>query len=273
VKETFEDWLRNNTFLLERTIRLYVRTIERFKRLFGNPTIENINRFIIESTKERRSYYVKYVFRLYLKYLGREEDYPKLVKVRQKAKKRIGCYLAKEEIMRIIDLMTDKTYRIVALIQFLTGARAHDVLSFNSKNLVRQNDDVWLGLTPKGEKRLYYVFIPKKHAKLICDFIESSGKEYPFLKGNIENFVNAVNNNYRYYYNEVKNAAKFAGYPDFSTHDFRRNFIEDIYSREKDLRVIKDIAGHSNIRYTMQYLKQHFETRPRIKKLIEEIRG
>lgn len=269
----FHQWLSDNTTLGERTILNYVRTIDRFLDEYGQPTIENINNFISTTNRRTRTTYVKYAFRYYLEFIGKPEDYKKLVGVKSKPRKKTGVYISNESLMSIVSNIENETYRMVALIQYLTGARAGDVLRF-SYNDMKVNDDETISLhliKMKGEKEGWF-FIPKKYAKKIRHFIETCGRKYSFLLGESDSFRKLSDNNYRYYYEAVKVSARRVGYPNFATHDFRRNFIEDVFANTKDIRVAQNLAHHSNLKYTMKYLKSR-EDEEKLKEVVEELRG
>lgn len=271
--DLFEEWLRRTTNLGERSIRLYTRTIRRFLSLYPEVTIENINDFIFKSSKERRSVYVRYAFKYLLTFLDRKDEYKDVVSVRQPVKKRVGCYLPKEEIIKIIENIKDERYKMVALIQFLTGARAHDVLSFNKNDVIEKDETLFLRLIPKGRRKEHIVVIPKKFKERVLNFIEVSTSEYPFLRGDISNITRAVDNNYKYYFDALKKSAKLCGYPEFSTHDFRRNFAEDLRENETDIIEISNMLGHSSPIYTLHYLQQNKADMKKRIQSAEKIRG
>ncbi|RLE45206.1 hypothetical protein DRJ16_00070 [Candidatus Woesearchaeota archaeon] len=263
--------MKNNTTLLPRSIDLYARTIQRFLREFKEASVENANKFIAKSFREKRSYYVKYAFMHYFKYLGREEDYKKLIKTRLKPKKKKGCFLRKEELERIAFSLPTEEYRMVAIIQYLTGARAHDVLTLSKDRITKEDGMLKLRMIQKGEREKI-AFIPEEYAEMIWNFVQSKDKEYPFLRGESKDFTRSVNTNYTYYYRELKEVATSLGYENFATHDFRRNFINDAYSKFKDIRIVRVVAGHSDMSTTLRYLLEAVDEKE-IKKAIKEIRG
>jgi len=80
-----------------------------------------------------------------------------------------------------------------------------------------------------------------------------------------------VNNNYRYYYEQIRNAATIVGMSGFTPHDFRRNFATDAYRETKDIYLTRDLLGHRNIDHTIIYLKS-LDMEKRSKEIIEKIR-
>jgi len=268
----FKTWLTENTTLGERTILNYSRAIDRFLDKYNKVTIENINRFISKINRNTRTTYVKYAFRYYLTFIGKDKEYEKVVKIKTKPRKKSGNYLPNDELLNIVFNIEDKIYRLVALLQYLTGVRADDVLDNTWRNF-KVNDDGSLTVTIKVKRgKEHIVFIPEKYSKRLTYFVETCGRKYPFLRGESDTHLGLISNNYRYYWNAVKKSARGLGHDKFSTHDFRRNFLEDVFMKTKDIRIAQNLAGHSSMMYTMKYLKSH-EDEGKLKKVVEELRG
>jgi len=117
----FQTWLTENTTLSERTILNYSRAIDRFLDRYDEVTIENINSFISKTNRNTRTTYVKYAFRYYLIFIGKEKEYEKVVKIKIKPRKKSGTYLSNDELLYIISNIEDETYSLVALLQYITG--------------------------------------------------------------------------------------------------------------------------------------------------------
>lgn len=270
----FREWMTNNTNLMYRSIRLYSWVIDYFNKTAEDDSIEEINKFLANITRDKRLSYVKSAFKQYLTFKGRVSEYKDIIKIKQRANKSIGCYLSVDEIERIVNKMRDKRYRMVALIQFITGARAHDVLGFMRSNIVYNDGILLMKLYPKGEKKEYIVFIPKKYSAEVKNFMEKSKSEYPFLTNVYGSMTAAIDRNYIYYWKVLKESARYCSHPEFSSHDFRRNFAEDLYEKEKDIRKVRDILGHSSVMYTIRYIDGNLKTAEKERiNLSEKIRG
>jgi integrase len=74
-----------------------------------------------------------------------------------------------------------------------------------------------------------------------------------------EDLTTSLMTSYHYYWKAVKKAAESIGIKDFSTHDFRRNFIDEAYTIFGDIRKVKDIVGHRKIEWTLRYLRKKIE--------------
>lgn len=271
--EGFGNYLRNNTTIKERTILNYVRAVRRFHEKFDEANVEDINKFISGINRRTSITLVKYAFKYYLEFLGKGEDYKKLVGVRVKPRKNDGVYLPDDILINIVNNIENENYRFVARIQYLTGARASDVLRFTYNDLT-VNPDMSLTLRLKDvKKNEYTVFIGKKYSFSIANHIQTCGRKYSFLLGESDSIRKLVDNNYRYYWGALKKSAKELGYPKFSTHDFRRNFAEDARKfTNNDIIAVKSLLGHKRIETTLRYINQRKSDEEK-KELTIELRG
>jgi len=245
--ERFEEWLKSKTSLSNRSIKTYVKTARAFL-LFSNSdeSIESMNRYI-------RNYpLARFVFKKYLEFLGRGNEINQLIRAR-KARRREGEYADEQKLLQIPNYIRRKAYRIVALIQALTGARAIEVLTIRKDNVFVEKDYLKIKLITKGEKERY-IYIPQPFAPLVYEFIHSSNRAYPFLLGESEDFDRLIYNNYISYYRQVRKAAMVLGLERFGTHDFRRNFINRLYERTKDIRLVAKAVGHVKLETSLRYL-------------------
>lgn len=256
--EGFRMWLRTNRNVLETTINLYVRTISRFLSEYNEPTLENINEFVSKSFRDKNSGYVKYAFKHYLEYIGKPELYDDVVRVRHGPRKKKGVYVPRNDLLEIVQKVSPEAYRIVALIQMCTGARAHEILSVKKDDIDRECKNIRI-VTKGGNER--FIHIPERFRKDILSFVNKRVNPYPFLRGALSGSLRkVVYNNYRYYYNSVKRAAASVGYPRFSTHDFRRNFANELDEMGYNLTKIQRALGHARIETTVRYIEKSKET-------------
>ena len=266
-KNEFYEWLRNNTTLSESSIKQYYYAVEKFKRDVKELEIDKINEFITDNFREKRNYHYKFAIKHYLKYLGREDLINQLAKVKIKPRKKIGHYYDRDTILRIIDGL--EYYKIVGLIQFITGARAKAVLSFHRDKLIKEEKGIRLVLKEKGDKEVA-VYIPKPYADEVIKVIEHRKNEYPFLKGKSSSFATLLENNYRYYLNEIKKSCENLGIK-FNTHDFRRNFAQIIYKKSgRNISIVKALLRHNRLATTERYIGE-FLSKEEFDKLIEDI--
>jgi Phage integrase family. len=193
----------------------------------GNESVEMMNKYI-------RNYpLARFALRRYLEFLGRGQEASQLIRFK-KAKKREGTYVDEQTLLKLCNYIRSKPYRIVALIQALTGARAIEVLSIRKDMVFVEKDYLRIKVVTKGEKERY-LYIPQPFAPLVYEFIHASNKAYPFLRGEAQSLERLLYNNYVNYYRQLKKAASILGLDRFGTHDFRRNFINRLYEKQKIL--------------------------------------
>jgi len=266
-KNKFYGWLKNNTTLSESSIKQYYYVIKKFKQEVKEIEIDKINEFITDNFREKRNYHYKFAIKHYLKYLGREDLINQLAKVKIKPRKKIGHYYDKNTILRIINGLN--YYKIVGLIQFITGARARAVLSFHRDKLIKEEKGIRLALKEKGDKEVV-VYIPKPYSEEVIKVIDHRKTEYPFLKGKSHNFATLLENNYRYYLDEIKKSCESIGVK-FNTHDFRRNFAQIIYKKSgRNISIVKAMLKHNKLATTEKYIGE-FLSKEEFDKLIEDL--
>lgn len=267
--KNFEEWMNNNTSLLPRSKSQYLKIIKMFLRSYDGITIDNINKFL----REKHGHFYRFAFRYFFMFLEREKNYSSIVKIRRMPRKRHGVYAKKERLKDLIYQISKDNFRIVALIQYYTGARPHDVLGMRKEDF-RVEEVEGSGLTLHLIMKAmveHTAEIPFPEAKEIIEFVKKSHKEYPFLIGKSKDFTRWINNNYRYYYKEIRIASEMIGLKGFRPHDFRRNLANDVYKGTKDIYLTKEILGHKRIETTVRYL-EGLKKKEEIRKAIERFR-
>ena len=264
IKE-FENYLKTQTNLSTLSIKLYVRYLRHFLLKYKEPTVENMNLAIKENPGK------KACFKHFLTFLGRVNDYKMLIKTKPKPKLKEGIYLSKEELKQIVFSIPDETYRIVALLQYCTGLRASDVLRIEKDKIELLDDgSLRIFITLKGGHQSV-AFIPTLYSRTIYNFVQRRGK-FPFLKGESSDFSTWVTNNYTNYYRILRETAERLGYPDFRSHDFRRSFIDEVYTKVKDIREARVLAHHVKFETSLKYIQKKADE-SKIKELINEFRN
>jgi len=250
----FEDWLRTNTTLLPSSITQYRKTISMFFSRHDEATIENMNKFIME-TESRRCYISKYAFRQYLMFKGRVNDVGLLRKSRKMPRKKQYVILTNEELENAISKIEDEQHRIVALIQYVTGARASEALSIKKENVMIEDDGIMIDLWGKGAKE-GSVFMPFPYSKPVLDYINRREEQYPFLKGRVKDLNRRISNSYVYYLQSIKGVMKELGYGSFATHDLRANFGTHFYDLTGDIKATQQAMRHIRMETTAGYIQR-----------------
>ena len=133
--DNFVTWLRDNTDLSESSIQLYGRTIKSYLNEYPEISIENLNKYITHSFRDSSSLYVKYALKHYLNFIGKSYLYSQLVNVKLKPRKKLGIYLPKDHIIKIIKNITREEFLDIAWLQYATAARAREIITLKEENI------------------------------------------------------------------------------------------------------------------------------------------
>jgi site-specific recombinase XerD len=259
--DRFSDWIRTYTNISESSVKLYVRTVNRFLRENSSINIETINKFISDSFRKSHSNYVKYAFLHYLKYIKKEKLLGEITKTKIRSRKKIGCYLTKDQIEMIIENIHEEKIKHIAQLQYATGARIKEIITIKKENIdkdyvVDGNACIRVMLIVKGDHE-HIIFLDKKYEKIINKY-DNGEAGYIFLEHSC-NFLEEkeldtkVSTMRQYVHNAVSRASKEVGIENFSTHDFRRNVAEAMVQKH-GLLTSQKILGHKRIETTMKYL-------------------
>lgn len=259
--EEFKEWLKNNTPLLQGSINLYARVISRYFSLYPEISLASINKYISDNTRERSNYHVKFAFKYYLTFTENLDMYSKIVKVKHRPRKKQGVYTNEEMIKEVILHIEKDIYRDIATIQYATGARAREVLLIKEQfiDMNYKSDRIRIKIEGKGAKE-GWIFLGKDFEPILKKYMKGKAG-YLFLKDDLidvsEKRIETVANNLRtYYWVELKKAADKINLERFGTHDFRRNFAENLKRGGADLFLIQKILRHSNISTTIGYFNE-----------------
>lgn len=268
-KGTFEQYLNNYTSLSESSKTLYRRVITMLITSTGtsSPTIGELNKFIINKS-EKRQPHVKYAIKEYLKYLGRENECLELVQAKLKEPIRDKVFLSRENMEEIISLIENEKHKVIALLQYNTGARASEILTMRKhrikieKYITPNNEEkqrIRINVRGKGEKPRY-LYLLIDFWKYIKPYYDNS-KDYIFFReGELTylGFWSQIENAYKRYLESLKKAASQLDI-NIGTHDLRRSFANDIKTLTNDITQVQKMLGHRNINTTIKYLQNKNE--------------
>lgn len=260
--DRFTEYLRTYTSIAESSVRLYARTISRYIDQQNELTIDNINRFVSQSFRESRSTYVKYAFQYYLKYMGKESWYKKIVKAKVRSKKKPNKRYSKEVIQSIIDNISREKYRDMSRIQYATGARAREIITIKEENIdmSHSNNAISIYIIGKGDKARHIFLSRYQFEPLLRKYMRDRAG-YIFLDHcyNIADDPElevAIDTQRRYMDLYLQEAIDRIGLQGFGTHDFRRN-VAEIITTDRGIKAAQMALGHSDARTTMNYLNSN----------------
>lgn len=260
----FENWLRKNTSLREGSIRLYGRTIQSYLNWRKTDSLPEMNEFISRSFRTANSFYVKYAFKHYLDWLGKSEEYARLVRVKLGPRKKLSKQYPSRTIQAIIDKVNNPRLADISRLQKATGARARGIITLKSENTDFEYGPnvIRLRLTEKGGKERVTFLGREFEPVLRRHYPGPTG--YYFLptecvhmsEHELEMRINTVR---KYAYDALQKAARELGILHFGTHDFRRHVANELRQRYKDPYVAKKVLGHVRIETTLRYFDESAE--------------
>lgn len=277
ILDNFTNSLKNNPSLMPSSVNLYRKIIKELIDTYGvDPNVDQLNHFIAEKCRKRQPT-AKYAIKYYLKNRWRPGVYEKLVQARVRAPSMKKKFVTKEEAKKILEqmrsvqdrCMNKKRIRIseehtfIAKIQYLTGARASEVISLRTDKIekISSKGRIELEVMGKGNKSRtlflkdsywedlkYFVRIDDPYL-----FIRTHGKEV-----SEEVLWKKVESYYKRYYESLKDAAQECEV-NIKTHDWRRSFAEALRKGGANIKEIKDALGHSKYETTERYFQYDTE--------------
>lgn len=278
----FDRWMVENLVIAETTRRIYFFDVKLF--LTTSPDLENLedyNNFLIEYTQKKRNISYYYAIKHFIEYkIPKNELRERLIDGLLRPQRRFDIkqerkYLPEEKILEVLNLIEEDRFRIVALIQMITGVRAADVLRIKTDSIALEEyegkETLKLSVLGKGRKR-HVVYIHDAVAqKVIMNYVTNSTvfyEDYVFLKPSrnrsihrmrpVDGPMQVISKNYNDYLFTLKTALKSAGVnmKMFATHDFRRCFARRVWTKWKDVAVLQSLLNHANISTSLCYLRQ-----------------
>lgn len=263
----YKDWLRTNTSLGENSISLYARTANAFFREYDELTLESINAYVSRSFREKNSNYVKYSFKPLLEYKGMDPElYKKIVKVKQRPRKKHGNYLGLDIINKIIDNIKREEYRDITRLQLAMGSRAFEVIELREEKIDWEHRPgvIRIFLSVKGGREGSSFLSAARYEDILRKYC--NGKpgylflDDPNLQFDEELLKRAVNTKRSYVYDAINRSAAELGLDrKIGTHDLRRNFAEHLEQSGEGLRTIQKALNHSRINTTSKYFSDSRE--------------
>jgi len=272
----FEEWLREKKRLSESSIGYYVRVVTKFLNEYSQPTLNNLNEFIINNAIKKRQTAFYSIMKAYVQYKytdagDRNQIIDNLVKPPVPDGLKVEREtLSEEEILKLINNLEYMKHRIIALIQDLSGIRAGDALRIRRGEIIPEIYDdsnvLKIIIHGKGDKRNVIYIHDDIVQELIINFIIKNrlSDEYYFMenRSRIEKLNVSGNRNYHAnyiaYFRDLKQSMAKTGieHKSFATHDYRRCYARRVWNKFKDLHVLQELLNHENPATTMRYLKQ-----------------
>ena len=253
----FEKNLDKKPNLMPSSVKTYVNLIRELTDKYGkSPKVEELNSFIEEKCNHRQPM-VKYAIKHYLNFLWRDKDCALLIKSVIKPTKRERTYLTKKQAIEVIDSIENKEHKVVAIIQYFTGAKASETISIQKKDVMREEEHkrIKINIESKGGK-LEPVYLSDNLFFDLQPYLIGEG-DYLFLKYNGSSDKTEwveVERYYKRYYESLKKAAAECNI-NMTTHDWRRSFAQSVSTEGATIYEVQRAMRHKNTNTTLRCIK------------------
>lgn len=218
-------------------------------------TISQANDFIIQMAKKRQGY-AKSAVAYYFKMIGQPVDAEWIKKnlksVRALKPKRQVYPVGYDELQSMRPYFLREFHYHVAMLQYLTAARAGEILGIKKQNVTVFEDRIVIRLQGKGGKHRN-VYLHKKHEWLLQGYMHKPKESLLFINAEDNVMRDTV---YKRYLEDIENAAEKAGVKISGTHDLRRGAAAHLQAMKVPTEDIRAILGHSQISTTERYLRR-----------------
>ena len=261
--EKFKDYIQLNYSNLT-----YYHRIKEFLQEVSieNISEETINKFFLEK-KEKLSPSTFNCYRaslkVFLKFLHKDIEIPKSIKVIEKIPDSISLKYIKEKIIPVVECIFENPLKIKTILYFMfwTGLRQGELLY-----LKRENIDL--------KERTAKVFIPKTKKELMVIFPEDIAKlmkVYFSIEPERENAFNLKLTTIRNVFMALKPHFKDIR---LRPHLFRHTHATEFMESGAGMKFLQDSLGHKNIKSTLKYLGSNIKMRKRMyDKFAKEIKN
>ena len=232
-------------------------------RGYSQKTIKNyifhVNKFI-QSKKQPREYLLNlinkkysdetirsacFAIKFYLKILKKDIDLENLPNV--KREKKLPIILSKKEIIKLIYSTKNINHRLIIQIGYSAGLRVSEIINLKWQDIDFDRNLIHIKKA-KGKKDRIVMLSLKVKENLIN------------LTYNKEGYIFLTNRNAKYTQRTIQKilenvSVKANIRKNISPHTLRHSFATHLLENGTDIRVIRDLLGHSDIKTTLIYTK------------------
>lgn len=196
---------------------------------------------------------IKYFYEVTLDKTWSDKKIPRL-----RGYKPLPSVLSKSEVVKFIEAMPNKMYRIILYTMYSSGLRVGEAVALRVKDLDSQRMQIYVEKSKNGSAR--YAILSHKNLKLLRDYVREWKKRYrysfspenylfpsPHLKGEhiskktIKNRVSEL-------------TLKINFGKNITSHSLRHAFGSHLFESGVDIFCIKELMGHRSIQSTNVYV-------------------
>jgi integrase len=258
----YKDYLDVNTSLAESSKKQYYSVVRIFILDTGlSFKLNDINRFISESNKDKHCYYYKFALKKFLESIGKHNLAEKLVPVKDKPRAKQFPFIPKEKVYKMFNAIVPK-YRKIAFLQYWTGGRIREILGMKVEDINWDLDDelIYINVYQYAKRsKTRQLRLHKKNERYLTKWID--GKHWGFifldkdLNGEAQNLIDKeIENTIRYYNKELQRVGKIFDVSGFSSHYVRHLYSDNYLKAGGNPVYLSKLLGHSKIDTTMKYV-------------------
>lgn len=155
-----------------------------------------------------------------------------------------------EEIMQLIDSVTNLKHRTILMLLYSTGMRVSEIANCRITDIDSKNMRIKV-VQGKGAKDRYTILSQQVLLELRAYYLIYKPKEYLF-----NGFRPGKRYSVRTIQHLMQKALTKAGLENkhFTIHTIRHSFATHLLDNGTDLHTIKELLGHSSLQTTMRYM-------------------
>ena len=185
----------------------------------------------------------------YEQVLGREKFFWEVP--RPKKPMLLPKLLNEEELRRLFNALTNKKHKAMLFTAYSSGLRVSEVVNLKIKDIDSQRMQIFISRA-KGKKDRYVNLSP-----VLLDILRSYLKEYVprpkvYLFESEQTYTAYPTRTIQQIFSNAKNKAGIK--KEVGIHSLRHSFATHLLDKGTDIKYIKDLLGHFNIKTTERYL-------------------
>lgn len=243
----------------------YTSIIKQAMKYFGNKKLSNVNEDELRkyaiylqikkgykpSTYNNHIAAIRYVEK---KVMFKKINFNKIPL--QRIKTRTVVVANKEEVKKLIRRSETIEMKLILLIAVECGLRISEITRIKTSEICRKQNK--LKVLGKGNKERQTI-LPDEVIRLMEIYYvryreRIEGNEYLFSRRNYEGHIKAD-----YVGRAVQRKLKEEKLEHITMHSIRHLFATEVYKKTKDIRLVKEIMGHEDIRTTLGYIHREIE--------------
>ncbi len=159
--------------------------------------------------------------------------------------------LNEEEIRRLFNALTNKKHKAMLFTTYSAGLRVSEIANLKLTDIDSKRMQIFVGCA-KGKKDRYVNLSP-----VLLDILRNYHKEYSpkpkeYLFESEQTFTAYPTRTIQQIFTNAKQKAGIK--KDVGIHSLRHSFATHLLDKGTDIRYIKDLLGHFNIKTTERYL-------------------